>query len=149
VEGCESGGGRGRGEGTFCQDSCVGRCRSSLQWPGHTRGQWQRDCNRSTTSGRIGGDFFRLLYILSHHPAANYFTRMDIINPSPQAFKQHRGSYFLCREEDEIALAVVVLVVLELLLDGGIQSSVDVEAPRCVAALRMSRGIRGDRSRRR
>jgi hypothetical protein len=32
-----------------------------------------------------------------------------------------------CRVEEEIALVAVVLVVVELLLDGGIQSSVDVE----------------------
>ncbi len=48
----------------------------------------------TTTSGRINGDFLRLLYILSHRQAANYFTRMGIIDPSPQAFKQRRGSYF-------------------------------------------------------
>jgi hypothetical protein len=48
----------------------------------------------TTTSGRISGDFLRLLYILSHRQAANYFTLMGIINPSPQAFKQRRGSYF-------------------------------------------------------
>jgi len=36
------------------------------------------------TSGRISGDFLRLLYILSHCQAANYFTRMGIIDPSPQ-----------------------------------------------------------------
>jgi hypothetical protein len=48
----------------------------------------------TTTSGRISGDFLRLLYILSHRQAANYFTRMGIIDPSPQAFKQRRGSYF-------------------------------------------------------
>ena len=40
----------------------------------------------TTTSGRISGDFLRLLYILSHRQAANYFTRMGIIDPSPQAF---------------------------------------------------------------
>ncbi len=48
----------------------------------------------TTTSGRISGDFLRLLYILSHRQAANYFTRMGIIDPSPQTFKQPRGSYF-------------------------------------------------------
>ena len=48
----------------------------------------------TTTSGRISGDFLRLLYILSHRQAANYFTRMGIIDPSPQAFKQRRGSHF-------------------------------------------------------
>jgi hypothetical protein len=47
-----------------------------------------------TTSGRISGDFLRLLYILSHLQTANYFTRMGIIDPSPQAFKQRRGAYF-------------------------------------------------------
>jgi hypothetical protein len=47
----------------------------------------------TTTSGRIRGDFLRLLYILSHRQAPNYFTRMGIINPPPQAFKQRRGSY--------------------------------------------------------
>ena len=31
-----------------------------------------------------------------------------------------------CREKEEIALVVVVLVVVELLLNGGIQSSVGV-----------------------
>jgi len=49
---------------------------------------------RTRTSGRIIGDFLRLFYTLSHRQAANYFTRMGIIVPSPQAFKQRRGSYF-------------------------------------------------------
>jgi len=47
-----------------------------------------------TTSGRISGDFLRLLYILSHRQAANLFTRMDIPDPSPKAYKQRRGTYF-------------------------------------------------------
>jgi hypothetical protein len=37
-----------------------------------------------TTSGRISGDFLRLLYTLSHRQAANYFTRMGILDPSPR-----------------------------------------------------------------
>jgi hypothetical protein len=44
-----------------------------------------------TTSGRISGDFLRLL---SHRQATNYFTRMGILDPSPQAYKQRRGTYF-------------------------------------------------------
>jgi hypothetical protein len=48
----------------------------------------------TTTSGRISRDFLRLVYILSHRQAANYFTGMGIIDPSPQAFKQRRRSYF-------------------------------------------------------
>ena len=47
-----------------------------------------------STSGRISGDFLRLLYILSHRQAQNYFTRMGVLVPSPQAFKQRRGTYF-------------------------------------------------------
>ena len=47
-----------------------------------------------TTSGRISGDLLRLLYILSHRQATNYFTRMGILDPSPAAFKQRRGSFF-------------------------------------------------------
>jgi hypothetical protein len=58
----------------------------------------------TTTSGRISGDFLRLLYILSQRQAANYFTRMGIIDPSPQAFKQRRGSYF-CYNRAAIGLA--------------------------------------------
>ena len=46
------------------------------------------------TSGRISGDFLRLLYILSHRQAANHFTRMGILDLSPQAYKQRRGAYF-------------------------------------------------------
>jgi hypothetical protein len=47
-----------------------------------------------TTSGRISGDFLRLLYILAHRQAANFFTRMGIPDPSPKAYKQRRGTYF-------------------------------------------------------
>ena len=49
-----------------------------------------------TTSGRISGDFLRLLYILAHRQAANFFTRMGIPDPSSEskAYKQRRGTYF-------------------------------------------------------
>jgi len=47
-----------------------------------------------TTSGRISGDFLRLLYILAHRQAANFFTRMGIPDPSSKAYKQRRGMYF-------------------------------------------------------
>jgi len=45
-----------------------------------------------TTSGRISGDFLRLLYILAHRQAANFFTRMGIPDPSSKAYKQRRGT---------------------------------------------------------
>jgi hypothetical protein len=38
----------------------------------------------TTTSGRISGDFLRLLYVLFHSQAAKYFSRMGIIDPSPR-----------------------------------------------------------------
>jgi hypothetical protein len=45
-------------------------------------------------AGRISGDFLRLLYILAHRQAANFFTRMGIPDPSSKAYKQRRGTYF-------------------------------------------------------
>ena len=47
-----------------------------------------------TASRRFSGDFLRLLYILSHRQAANYFTRMGILDPCPPACKQRRGTHF-------------------------------------------------------
>jgi hypothetical protein len=47
-----------------------------------------------TTSGRISGDFLRLLYILSHRQAAKLFTHIGIPDPSSKAYKQRRGTYF-------------------------------------------------------
>ena len=38
--------------------------------------------------------FLRLLYILAHRQAANFFTRMGIPDPSSKAYKQRRGMYF-------------------------------------------------------
>ena len=38
--------------------------------------------------------FLRLLYILAHRQAANFFTRMGIPDPSSKAYKQRRGAYF-------------------------------------------------------
>jgi hypothetical protein len=47
-----------------------------------------------TTSGRISGDFLRLLYILAHRQAANFFTRMGIPDTSSKAYKQRLVTYF-------------------------------------------------------
>jgi hypothetical protein len=47
-----------------------------------------------TTSGRISGDFLRLIYILSDRQAGNYFARMGLLDPSTKAFKQRRVTYF-------------------------------------------------------
>ena len=53
-----------------------------------------------TTSGRISGDFLRLLYILSHRQAANFFTRMGIPDFSTKAYKQRRDTYFYYNRAD-------------------------------------------------
>ena len=56
---------------------------------------YQHDCNERnffflpaimTTSGRISGDFLRLLYILSDRQANNYFSLMGLLDPSTKAF---------------------------------------------------------------
>jgi hypothetical protein len=47
-------------------------------------------CDNLTENQRI----LRLLYILSDRQAANYFTRMGILDPSTKAFKQRRGTNF-------------------------------------------------------
>jgi len=36
----------------------------------------------------------RLLYILSHRQAEKFFASLGILDPSPAAFKQRRGTYF-------------------------------------------------------
>jgi hypothetical protein len=38
-----------------------------------------------TTSGRISGEFLRLLYILSNRQADNYFSRMGLLDPYNRA----------------------------------------------------------------
>jgi hypothetical protein len=48
----------------------------------------------TVTSGRISGDFLRLLYILSDRQTDTYFARMGLLNPSTKDFKQRRGTYF-------------------------------------------------------
>ena len=42
----------------------------------------------------LSGDFLRLLYILSHRQAEKFFASLGILDPSPAAFKQRRGTYF-------------------------------------------------------
>jgi hypothetical protein len=75
----------------------------------------------------------------------NYFTRMGLLDPSPQAFKQRRGTYigqYVKQteevaadspggrhdggKEEEVALVVVVLVIVELRFDSGIERYFDI-----------------------
>ena len=46
-----------------------------------------------STSGRIQGELLRLLFILSHRQAKDYFARLGD-DPSNQAFTTRRGIYF-------------------------------------------------------
>ena len=50
-----------------------------------------------TTSGRISGDFLRLLYILSHRRAANYFTCMASLTHNPRHTNNERVLLFQSR----------------------------------------------------
>jgi hypothetical protein len=119
VEGCESSGGRGRGEGFFCEGAhCSGlgareadggaiviKIRASALF--ECLGGWIDDAHAC--------ELVRCLAVRQHVKQAE-----EVTADSP-------GGRRDCGEEKEIALVVVVLVVVELLLHGGIERSVDVE----------------------
>jgi hypothetical protein len=46
------------------------------------------------TSGRLHGEFLRLLYIIAHGRTTRWFARMGNDHPSDEAFKFRRGEYF-------------------------------------------------------
>ena len=58
-----------------------------------------------STSGRISGDFFRLLYMLSHH--------QGILDPFPEAFKKRRGTHFYYKRA-AIGLACAQAVAMRI-----------------------------------
>ena len=47
-----------------------------------------------STSGRLHGEFLRLLYIIAHRRTKNWFSRHSNGEPSEEAFKFRRGQYF-------------------------------------------------------
>ena len=47
-----------------------------------------------STSGRLHGEFLRLLYIIAHRRTSNWFRRHSKDEPSEEAFKFRRGQYF-------------------------------------------------------
>jgi hypothetical protein len=47
-----------------------------------------------STSGRLRGEFLRLLYIIAHRRTSNWFRRHSNDGPSEEAFKFRRGQYF-------------------------------------------------------
>jgi len=47
-----------------------------------------------STSGRLHGEFLRLLYIIAHRRTVNWFSRHSNDEPSEKAFKFRRGQYF-------------------------------------------------------
>ena len=47
-----------------------------------------------STSGRLHGEFLRLLYIIAHRRTVNWFRRHSNDEPSEEAFKFRRGQYF-------------------------------------------------------
>ena len=47
-----------------------------------------------STSGRLHGEFLRLLYIIAHRRTVNWFRQHSNDEPSEDAFKFRRGQYF-------------------------------------------------------
>ena len=47
-----------------------------------------------STSGRLHGEFLRLLYIIAHRRTTRWFQRHSNDEPSEDAFKFRRGQYF-------------------------------------------------------
>ena len=47
-----------------------------------------------STSGRLHGEFLRLLYIIAHRRTKNWFSRHGNDEPNEEAFKFRRGQYF-------------------------------------------------------
>ena len=47
-----------------------------------------------STSGRIHGEFLRLLYILTHRRPVRWFEQLGAHDPSDGAFKFRHGQYF-------------------------------------------------------
>jgi len=47
-----------------------------------------------STSGRLHGEFLRLLYIITHCRTVNWFRRHSNDEPSEEAFTFRRGQYF-------------------------------------------------------
>jgi len=50
-------------------------------------------CSQLSTSGRIHGEFLRLLYILAHRRTVRWFAQSGDDHPSDEAFKFRRGQY--------------------------------------------------------
>jgi len=70
-----------------------------------------------STSGRLHGEFLRLLHIIAHRRASNWFKRHSNDEPSEEAFKFRRGQYFwhtrsAARSTRPPSLVLVVLVVV-------------------------------------
>ena len=67
-----------------------------------------------TTSGRISGDFLRLLYILSHRQAEKFFAHLGILDPSPEAFKHRRGTAYFYYNRSAIGLACAQAIAMRI-----------------------------------
>jgi hypothetical protein len=109
VEGCESGGGRGRCEGAFCEGSCVGRCQFSL------RGLDAREADRGAIAVEVRASLlFECLggWIDDAHACEVCCLAVrQYVKQTEKVSADSPGGRRYCREEEEIAVDVVVLVV--------------------------------------
>ncbi len=126
LEGCESSGGRGRGEGFFARVLVRGdvdpHC-SGLGAREADGGAIVTEVRASALFECLGGwiDDAHACEVVCCLALRQYVKQAEEVSADSPGGRRH------CREEEEIALVVVVFVVVELLLYGGIQSSVDVE----------------------
>ena len=126
MEGCESSGGRGRGEGFFARALVRGdvdpHC-SGLGAREADGGAIVIEVRASALFECLGGwiDDAHACEVVCCLAVRQYVQQAEEVSADSPGGRRD------CREEEEIAVVVVVLVVVELLLDGGIQSSVDVE----------------------
>ena len=126
MKGCESSGGRGRGEGFFFE----GVVRGDVD--PHCIGLGAREADGGAIVIEVRASaLFECLggWIDDAHACEVVccLTVRQYVNQAEEVSADSPRGRRDCREEEEIAFVVVVLVVVELLLNGGIQSAVDVE----------------------
>ena len=126
MKGCESSGGRGRGEGFFFE----GVVRGDVDPHCIGLGAREADGGAIVIEVRASALFECLGGWIDDAHACEVVCCLAVrqyVKQAEEVSADSPGGRRDCREEEEIALGVVVLVAVELLLDGGIQSSVDVE----------------------
>ena len=91
---------------------CAGRCRSSSRWPGRTRGRWRRDYRSIVIEVRASALFECLGGWIDDAHACEVVCCLAVrqyVKQAEEVSADDPGGHRDCREEEEIALVVVVL----------------------------------------